>query len=647
MAHLPAAHQGWLLKTAILDRFCAPLCEAVCQAGTECAETGLDGEEFIQWLERESLFLVPLDVRSEWFRFHHLFQQLLQDRLQKHVAPREIAAAHLRASNWFAEQGLVEEALQHALAAGEVQTAVHLVEEHRYHLMNTEQWHRLERWLKLLPEDAVAQSPLLTNTKAFLGLFCGQDQEIAIGPQEAKALMATQSLDSAMAQLVHAETAVSQGVLDIIAGRPAGALAGAQRSLELLPAQALYIRSVAVAIVGVGLQMRGDLEQGVAVIREALADPTWPAAIRARSGLYLSVAHLQEGDLSGVLRSASEFLVLAEQLQLGESRSHCRCHLGIAHYLRNELSQAEPYLLALLEDRAQSAPTYVTVGAFALVLLYHAQNRVSEAEQVIDLVRAYVETVQNTFSWAIMRAMAIELALRRGKLTEAQRMSPSVDFDLRPPSWLFYVPQLTPIKLLLAEGTRQGLKEARARLEAMDGKMRQIHRNNVRIDVLALQALVGDAQGDEVTALQKLRAALDLGSIGGNIRTFVDLGAPMAELLRRLRKQGTGKRFDQSFVRYVDLILSAFPEKTVEAAQARVSSQPEPHPPSSTLVEPLTDREYQTLRLLATDLSTEEIAAELFVTKATVYSYSKRIYSKLVAHSRFEAVQRAEALGLL
>ncbi|HSR32742.1 MAG TPA: hypothetical protein VLY63_19445, partial [Anaerolineae bacterium] len=310
--------------TSLLDRFCAPLCEIMGQSeGTEGQADPIGGS-FVRWLADENLFLVSLDDRSEWFRFHHLFQQLLQRVLHEHVEPEQIAAAHRRASNWFAKEGLIEEALQHALAAGDVEAAVHLVEQHRYHLMNTEQWDRLERWLKLLPEDAVAQSPLLTNTRAFLGVFRGQDREMAIGPLEAERLVAALSPETTMVQLVQAETAVSRGVLDILAGQPARAIAGARRSLELLPAQAVYLRSMAVAIVAVGLQMQGDLEQGVTVIREALADPTWPATLRARKGHYLCIAYYQEGDLTGVLRSGSEYLVLAEQLQLAESQSNFR-----------------------------------------------------------------------------------------------------------------------------------------------------------------------------------------------------------------------------------------------------------------------------------------------------------------------------------
>ena len=205
-------------------------------------------------------------------------------------------------------------------------------------------------------------------------------------------------------------------------------------------------------------------------------------------------------------------------------------------------------------------------------------------------------------------------------------------------------PELTRIKLLLAERTGQSLKEARAWLEAMDEKMHQIHRNNVRIDVLALQALVCDAQGDEVTALQKLRATLELGSIGGNIRTFVDLGAPMADLLRRLKEDITSK----VSIAYIDQIQGAFPHTVATRVSVELTPIGAADSPANTLFQdPLTRRERQVLKLLATDLSSREIAAKLVISPATLHTHRKNIYRKLSVNKRAEAVQWAREFGLV
>ncbi|NIV35625.1 MAG: hypothetical protein GWN58_41085, partial [Anaerolineae bacterium] len=442
LAYLPAAKQAWLLKTSILDRFCAPLIEAVCLTGPgdSASLANVTGEVFISRLQRENLFLVPLDGRGEWFRFHHLFQRHLLTMLQGQMSGGEIAALRLRASRWHAENGLVEEALQYALAAGDVDAAVHLVEQYRYDLMNTEQWSRLERWMKLLPEDAVAQNPVLMSTLAYVSTYRGEDLVMLTSMQQAEHMLAKLPPEAPEVPVVRGEVAVIQGVLDIVVGHVARAVTTVQESLELLPPQALHIRGMATAILAVGLQMQGDLRQGVAVCREALADRALPAGMQARVLFYLSIAYVQEGNLTGVLGSSRECLRIAEPLRRVESLSFARYFLGVAHYLRDEFAQAEPYLLALLEDRAVSAPNYLANGVFALALICLAHDRLVEAEQVIDLVGAHFEETGDSFALAYTEAFRVELALRKGDLAEAHRLSQGVEFNVRPPIWFFYVP---------------------------------------------------------------------------------------------------------------------------------------------------------------------------------------------------------------
>lgn len=193
-----------------------------------------------------------------------------------------------------------------------------------------------------------------------------------------------------------------------------------------------------------------------------------------------------------------------------------------------------------------------------------------------------------------------------------------MNFDYRPPVWYFYTPQLVPIKLLIADGSPA---EALAHLNALDAKLQPLHRNNVRIDILILQALAYEALGHEKPAFNKISAALALAAAGGHIRNFVDLGEPMAALLGRFQPQEA----DQSMtLAHARRILSSFMPDN-----------------------PLTARETEILNLLASDLSPQEIADKLVIATSTFYTHTKRIYKKLGAHSRFEAVQRAKEISLL
>ena len=609
--------------------------------------TDLIGEDFVRWLLDDNLFLVTLDDQGRWFRFHHLFQGLLQDLLQEQLTPGEIADVHLRASAWCAENGLVDEAIRHALAAKNTSVAVELVVRNRYALMAAEQWRRLDRWLQLLPADAAAQSALLSNARAFLAMQRGEEKVLLASQRQAELLLATIPAEAEEHKIVEAELAVLHAVRDYYSGQATRAIANARRGLDLLPPQALHIRAMAMAVIVTSLQMRGDLEQGVRIMREALADPSWPMGLRARLLHFLSEAYMMDGDLSGVLEAGSECLRIAEGLRLLMSVSYGRYNMGTGHYLRNELDLAEPYLLALLEERASSAPVYVAFGVFALALIYQAQGRGSEATQVVETISAYLQETEHRVALAIAAAFRVELAIRQGKLAQALRLSKGLQFDIRPPRWYFYVPQLTQCKLLLAEGTPESLAGARIRLAALDAEMRTLNRNHVRIDVLALQALVYSALGEEAPALEKLGGALELAERGGFVRNFVDLGPPMANLLAHLRRRHEVTH--STMLPYLDRILAAFPAEAQASTGNRVfslvvSACPRPKgrvlttPPS--LAEPLTKREAEILTLMATDLSPQEMAGELFVSTVTVRTHIRSIYAKLDVHSRFEAVQR-------
>jgi LuxR family maltose regulon positive regulatory protein len=642
LSRLPVAYQAWLLKAALFDRFCPLLIENVCQSETD--PTDLSGETFVEWLEHNNLFLIALDDQGEWFRFHHLFQRFLQDMLKTQLGPADIAALYSRASEWCSKHHLLEEALQYALTAGEVENAVHLVESHRYELMNTEQWHRLERWLEMLPADAVTQNPLLNCAKAFIGISTGRDQDIISSISLVEQLLPDLTPESVEREIVQSELAVIYAVLDIMAGNPAYSIRRAESSLKLLSRQALHIRSIAIAALGIGLQMQGDLKQGVSVLRDALVEDSWPDRIQARLMHYLGIAFYQEGDLINVIKSARTGLWIAEKHELTETLSWCRHNLGITHYLRNEFAQAETYLQTLIENRATSAPHYVFQGGCALALMYLAQDRTESAIKTIELLLDYFQQTKDPNALAFMRAFEMEIAIRQGKLIEAHQLSKSVEYDLRPPIWFFYVPQLTPIKLLLADGNDVSLAEARARLDVLDRDMNRINRKNVRLDVLALSALVCAAQGDEPAAIEKLHTALELGISGGNIRSFADLGVPMANLLRHMKEKET----ESGVAGYIDQILAAIPEGVqADKIYQNVLISTGNKSTETQLIEPLTRRERQVLKQLPKDITLQEIANQLSISPATVYTHTKNIYRKLDVHKREEAVQRAKQLGLL
>jgi LuxR family maltose regulon positive regulatory protein len=441
-------------------------------------------------------------------------------------------------------------------------------------------------------------------------------------------------------QVVQAEIATNQGAVAIMAGDAVLAEALARRSLDVLPEQAMLTRQLANVVIGASMQMRGEYHAGVSRIKEVLVGSDLPAAVRSHSLHSFCLVRMMEGDLNGVIASALECLRTSEGSGNRWMQNHARHHLGVAHYLRNEIELAEPYLSALHNDRATSAPSYLAFGAFALALICASKHQWDQAQQVVESLSSQFDDINSRFAIEVTKAFSVELAIRRGDIAHAQQLSGQIDYGLRPPMWFFYVPQLTPLKLLWAESTPEGLASARVTLEALDERMAAIHRKAVRIDVLSLMALVCDAQGETTTACDKLAQALKLAEPGGFIRNFVDLGPPMADLLVRFQRRN--QAITPEMQRHLERILAAFYSSRARDAGSFTRTIPA----KSASVELLTPRELQILRLLATELSPHEIAGELVMSTSTVRTHIKNIYAKMAVHSRMEAVHRAGVLLL-
>ena len=653
LAHLPPAKKEWLLKVSLLDRFCASMCEALCRSPRDgpqsdpAADTpDLTGQNFIRWLHDDNLFLVTLDDQGQWFRFHHLFRSLLQNLLREQLTPDEIGSVRLRASVWCAEHGLLDEAIEYALTSGDPEAAVQTVVRHRYDLMAAGQWRQLERWLQRLPADVVAQSLPLLSVQGYLAMQRTAPWEALAIYQQAAPLLTARFPESEDDQAAMVELAVLKGLQDLQEGHFALAAANTRKSLEQLPARALYIRAVATTHIGVAMQCAGEPEQCASTFREALSAPGWPAGVRAVLLNNFCIAQLMQADLNGILETASESLRFAEKSRLFELLSEARCHLGTAHYLRNEWEQAHPYLLALLKEPALVDSNYLSFGAFALSLIHQGQGRQAEADEVIAALSAYLTEMDTARAYFMITSFRVELALRRGAIEEARRLSANIKPEDSLDRLYFYSLSLTQPKLRLAEGTPESLATARRKLDALNAMTSQMHFDSTRIDVLAVLALVHDALHEEAVALDSLGEALALAAPGGFVRNFVDLGAPMANLLARLRRRHEVAH--SAILPYLARILSAFPAHAQTGYRPGSSSAATGAlPRSPALVEPLTERESQVLDLLRTDLSPGEMAGQLRVSTVTVRTHIRSIYAKLDVHSRFEAVQAAKELGLL
>ena len=624
----------YLVETSILDRFCAPLCQAVHGSGIKNrkAEEGLCGEEFTERLVEANLFAIPLDNQNYWFRYHHLFQEFLQSNLRKRADANTINGLHMKASNWFAENGLIEEAVKHALNAGNRDAAVSLVIEHRYELLNNGHYHLLNNWLALLPREIVNEAPFLVTTEAINAWVRGQREAVERLTAQAKRLVETLSPESSEYAILQGEIITLHNLICALYNKPPKAWLDPVNALQLLPKKAFFFRILAMAEMAFLHQIKGDLNQGVKLLKEELQTADLPVSIQARGWFYLYVVNYLDCNTSGTLLSGLKSLKLAEEHRLAHTRGLTKYFIGVTYYLRNELTEAKHYTNSAIDDGAFTNPVYVMQARGILSFIYLAEGCPEKAESVIEQEVDSALEMQDSYSPEIQKALQVELALRQGMVDEARRLSIGVDFDILPPTWFYYAPQLTNIKLLLADDTDRSLQDARSRLVEMDRSMCSINRKCMRIDILKILALVYHKMGKQTCALEKLHQALTLAEPDGWVRNFIDLGAPMTKLLERLNHTRPGH---------------AFAKQVLDACRAEarsgLSSRPSGQAPGSML----TQRETEILPLLADGLSDKEIAVKLYVATETVKTHLQNMYRKLNTKGRIEAVNAARALGLI
>ena len=648
LAHLSRDNQDWLLKISTQDRFCASLCEAVGQVGSDSGTDNSSGKEFIHWLRSTNLFLIPLDERGEWFRFHHLFQEQLNAWLKDQLTEDEVSGLHSLASTWFAENDLIDEAIQHALLADDISSAMQLVEQHRDEMMNNERWIRLDGWLEKLPPESIKKNPKLLITQAWSGmLFHSQYHQWLNTPDQVTDLLSRVSIASDEKMMISAESNALRTTMLYSTGKVDLAIEYAERVLGTLHPDSKSMYGQTAVILAMAYQAKGNFDQAIKLIQNTIDNCSFSDdLLRAKMLMGLCVVNWLEGKLLRIRQSAIKLLKLAEESRLNESISFGRYFLGCFHYIRNELTEAEAHFTAVIENRYLARQHYYAQCAFGLASCYVAQGNNNQARQEVETVIEYTFKTNNTWLREIANVFCTELDLRLNQGIEAFNWTKVADQSFFAPMYVFYMPKLTAVRAMLASNTTESLKTATSLLEHLHDITVSTHNIRIQIDVLALQALLHDVQGEQTAAFEKLIESLALAEPGGFIRNYVDLGPKMADLLTQLQSQVIAEQSQTSA--YISRVLAAFPEADRAAPPGEPTSIGSADLPNQTgLSEPLTKRELQTLKYLATDLSPQEIATEIYVATATVRTHTKNIYSKLNVHSRLQAVRRAKDLGLL
>ncbi len=620
----PEHVQDFLMQTSILDRMNGALCDAL---------TGRDdGRATLEDLDKRNLFLVPLDDRRQWYRYHHLFADVLQARLLDE-RPGRVAELHLLASDWHATHGDQAEAIRHAMAGQDFPRAAALVELEMPAMRRDRREMTLRAWLEMLPSEVLRVRPALCNALGGTRLSTGTMEGVDALLREAQRWLDEPSdamvvVDHEAFRRLPAEVAVHRSGLALATGDIDGAVALAQQALALALDDDYLSRGAASALRGLAAWGSGDLETAEASYAESLVHFERIGHIGDIFGC--SIAHADMRLTLGRLRAAADTFEKALQLapEGAVVRGTADMHVGRAalYYELDDLAAARRELARSLELGEHTAlPQNAYRYRVGMAKLSGVEGDLDAAVNLLDdAERVYV----GDFSPNVRPVPAVRarMWLAQGRLADAlgwvRAEGLAATDDL---SYLREFEHVTLARILMAQGSVDQALELLARLAqaAEEGS-----RSGSLIEIQIVLALAHQLQGDLPAALTSLEAALVLAEPEGYVRTFVDEGPAMATLLEAAAEKEIAPR-------YVGRLLAAFSTTTRAPAAA------------PGLVEPLSDRERDVLRLLGTELSGPEIARELVVSLNTVRSHTKAIYAKLGVNSRRTAVRRAQELGLL
>lgn len=619
--------RDFLLTTSVLDRLTGPLCDAL---------TGRDDSRAVlEHLERANLFVVPLDDRREWHRYHHLFADALRSLLA-HRDPARVAGLHRSAARWYAEHAHLPEALGHAVAGDDGELGADVYERLLPDLRRDRADRSLRRWLRALPEDVVRSRPGLAVTMGFVHLSEGDlggvgpwldaaEAGAAGLPEEARAEML------ATVEIYRASMAQARG--DV-----AGTLDHAREALRLA-GDDHRVRSAADGFLGLAAWAAGDLTTAVGTFGSAVRTMRAGGDVADAVGGTVVLA-----DLWTALGRADEARRLCEEVLAGAAHAApalsttADVHVALADALREQgdLEDADAHLRTAADlGDAASLPENRHRWYAVSAALARARGDLDGALELLGEAQAlylpgYFPDVRPL---AGVRARVLVAA---GRLPEARAWAQDrgVRLDGETPGFAAEHDHLTLARLVVAQAVADGDAADRVPpvldlLDRVIAAAREVDRDGSVLDALLVRALAHHALGEEPAALADLDEALVLARRGGHVRSVLDEGAPMLELLRAVvaRPARAGA-------------VTAYARGLLERVEA-------PRPARAGLVEELSPRELEVLRLLATDLTGPEIARHLFVSVNTLRTHTKRIFTKFDVTNRIAAVRRGVALGLI
>ncbi len=646
----PPEIQQFLLQTSILDKLTGALCDALTGAA--------NGRVLLEQLYDDNLFLIPLDDEQQWYRYHQLFAGLLRD-WQKTLLREETPALHRRASRWYEQAGLSSEAIQHSLEAEDYETAVALIETHAMDMLMA--WHAktVRGWMAAIPPKWAAKSPKTNLAFAWMHLFSNNFAQALPYIGRLQAMFAAEQLDEDDPAVLGEWLALQATMLNG-QGLPQQSVALAKQALAIVPTKDAYIRGLIYGSLANSYKQMNDYPQAVAAYEQLIQHGRVAGSLFSElMGISaLALYAMERGELYDAFELASQGVERVERSgTLPPISAAVYGELGGVAYHWYQLEQAHTHL-------AKSTQVS-TLSGYSDAEIYHHVVRSRLAQVVEDLDMATREINQATALMQVDAPAAIreEVIAQQVRMALLQDNPAAAEAVLNRHGYIFQpdlsMPELEPgqtisraagllvisaLRVILYQSRQQGLLaslrqgiEAAGRLIAA---ARESHAVPIVMEALLVRAQMQAVLGAEQEGGADVATAVTLAEPEGFITIFLEEGRPIARILASLLDN---KQLESAPAAHARKILAAYPTAVQEATFSVVKITPD----GNALIEPLSNRELEILRLIGEGYTNQEIAARLVITLHTVKKHSSNIYSKLGVRSRTQAVARARELQLL
>ena len=603
----PTDTLDFLLRTSILERLSAPLCDSVCE------RTG--SREMLEALESANLFIFPLDARRAWYRYHRLFAEHLRHRLRVSANVPE-HALHTSASLWFEENGYLAEAVQHALSAENWERAVGLIQGISQDLMKRGEVATLLGWFQSLPEEEVLAHPQLCVDFSWPLVLSGQLEAAEALVERVEARLDDESQLSGDIAALHAYIARSRG-------DTRRTVMMSRRALSMLPDENQGLREILAVNLGIAHWHEGEIEEAEEVLTDArdVFEKTRNRYAELTALIFLNRIQAARGHLRGAYQAYKPLVEIKGDIPV---LALAHMDLGALHYERNELEDCGRQFRASMAVSERTRNGEFLIGGYAqMVRLHLASGNLAGAINALQVTERLLQEHRITpVNLQRNAALHVEVALIQGDLTGAEAWAEQAGKNADAHNFYPFL-GLTPARILLAQ------KRNLEALEYLQSRFDSALEGGWGYGRIAVRVMQAQAATNPEEALGYLVEALQWGQPEGFLRTFVDAGEGLTPLLQEAALRGASPD-------YIGNILAA-----MEGRERGASPGQQP------LVEPLSEREIEVLRLVAAGLSNREIASKLILSMGTVKSHIHHIYGKLDTRNRAQAIARARELNLL